>query len=192
MSYYEKIPVIIEAWEMTKNNIIEMYSLVNKIHKEEITEQEKDKIIENSLVWGLDIPTLEDGEDRRAKHVASIGDYIIKGLQGEYYPVKPDIFKMSYRLVDDDNYLKKQLRDVTVDIQELEGLYEDLDQKDKKTQGYTCRVCGSKLNKEMFIKKYQIALDKDEIFKMYSTKLIEKNELIEKINKNKCKIEKQE
>ena len=100
---------------MTKNNIIEMYSLVNKIHKEEITEQEKDKIIENSLVWGLDIPTLEDGEDRRAKHVASIGDYIIKGLQGEYYPVKPDIFKMSYRLVDDDNYLKKQLRDVTVD-----------------------------------------------------------------------------
>ena len=119
MSYYEKIPVIIEAWEMTKNNIIEMYSLVNKIHKEEITEQEKDKIIENSLVWGLDIPTLEDGEDRRAKHVASIGDYIIKGLQGEYYPVKPDIFKMSYRLVDDDNYLKKQLRDVTVDIQEI-------------------------------------------------------------------------
>lgn len=86
---------------------------------------------------------------------------------------------MSYRLVDDDNYLKKQLRDVTVDIQELEDLYEDLDQKDKKTQGYTCRVCGSKLNKEMFIKKYQIALDKDEIFKMYSTKLIEKNELIE-------------
>ena len=64
MSYYEKIPVIIEAWEMTKNNIIEMYSLVNKIHKEEITEQEKDKIIENSLVWGLDIPTLEDGEDK--------------------------------------------------------------------------------------------------------------------------------
>jgi hypothetical protein len=168
MSYYEKIPVIIEAWEMTKNNIIEMYSLVNKIHKEEITEQEKDKIIENSLVWGLDIPTLEDGEDRRAKHVASIGDYIIKGLQGEYYPVKPDIFKMSYRLVDDDNYLKKQLRDVTVDIQELEDLYEDLDQKDKKTQGYTCRVCGSKLNKEMFIKKYQIALDKDEIFKKIS------------------------
>lgn len=36
---------------------------------------------------------------------------------------------MSYRLVDDDNYLKKQLRDVTVDIQELEDLYEDLDQK---------------------------------------------------------------
>ena len=111
MSYYEKIPVIIEAWEMTKNNIIEMYSLVNKIHKEEITEQEKDKIIENSLVWGLDIPTLEDGEDRRAKHVASIGDYIIKGLQGEYYPVKPDIFKMSYRLVDDDNYSPQSVID---------------------------------------------------------------------------------
>lgn len=53
MSYYEKIPVIIEAWEMTKNNIIEMYSLVNKIHKEEITEQEKDKIIELKIHHAL-------------------------------------------------------------------------------------------------------------------------------------------
>ena len=50
----------------------------------------------NSLVWGLDIPTLEDGEDRRAKHVASLGDYIIKGIQGELYPCKPDIFKATY------------------------------------------------------------------------------------------------
>jgi hypothetical protein len=28
--------------------------------------------------------------------VASIGDYIIKGVQGEFYPCKPDIFEQTY------------------------------------------------------------------------------------------------
>ena len=29
MSYYEKIPVIIEAWEMTKNNILNVRRLLD-------------------------------------------------------------------------------------------------------------------------------------------------------------------
>ena len=45
---------------------------------------------------GMDIKTLEDGVDDRSKHVASVGDYIIKGIQGEFYPCKPDIFESSY------------------------------------------------------------------------------------------------
>lgn len=28
------------------------------------------------------------------------GDYIVKGLKGEFYPVKPDIFKMKYEDLD--------------------------------------------------------------------------------------------
>jgi len=31
--------------------------------------------------------------------VASIGDYIIRGIKGEYYPCKPDIFEMTYEPV---------------------------------------------------------------------------------------------
>ena len=31
---------------------------------------------------------------------ASVGDYIIKGVDGEFYPCKPDIFKMTYDLVE--------------------------------------------------------------------------------------------
>ena len=31
---------------------------------------------------------------------ASGGDYIIKGLRGEFYPCKPDIFKESYNIVE--------------------------------------------------------------------------------------------
>ncbi|WP_425452782.1 hypothetical protein [Ammoniphilus oxalaticus] len=30
------------------------------------------------------------------------GDYIIKGIQGEFYPCKPDIFKATYEVVTDD------------------------------------------------------------------------------------------
>lgn len=31
---------------------------------------------------------------------ASLGDYIIKGVDGEFYPCKPDIFEKTYELVE--------------------------------------------------------------------------------------------
>lgn len=33
--------------------------------------------------------------------LASPGDYIIRGVQGEFYPCKPDIFEATYEVVDD-------------------------------------------------------------------------------------------
>lgn len=44
----------------------------------------------------LVIRTLEDGKTGKAKHVASIGDFIIQGVQGEFYFCKPDIFFQTY------------------------------------------------------------------------------------------------
>jgi len=41
----------------------------------------------------LIIPTLE------GNHTASRGDWIIKGVKGEYYPCKPDIFNATYEAV---------------------------------------------------------------------------------------------
>lgn len=32
---------------------------------------------------------------------ASVGDFIIKGLKGEFYPCKPDIFANTYERVED-------------------------------------------------------------------------------------------
>lgn len=46
--------------------------------------------VENDDYKALGIPTLE------GIMKASIGDYIIKGVRGEYYPCKPDIFKITY------------------------------------------------------------------------------------------------
>lgn len=43
---------------------------------------------------GLTIDTLE------GLVTASVGDYIIKGLRGEFYPCKPDVFEKTYEAVD--------------------------------------------------------------------------------------------
>lgn len=42
------------------------------------------------------IGTLEDGKEGQAKHIATEGDWIIKGVRGEVYPCKPDIFVATY------------------------------------------------------------------------------------------------
>lgn len=41
------------------------------------------------------VKTLEGG------HIVSPGDWIICGVQGEFYPCKPDIFEETYELVED-------------------------------------------------------------------------------------------
>ena len=42
------------------------------------------------VAYWIDIPTLE------GVMKASPGDYIIKGVRGEFYPCKPDIFEATY------------------------------------------------------------------------------------------------
>ena len=46
--------------------------------------------------WSIEIPTLE-GVMR-----ATPGDWIIRGVQGEFYPCKPEIFEATYEAVSDD------------------------------------------------------------------------------------------
>ena len=41
------------------------------------------------------VPTLEGG------HIVCPGDWIIKGIQGEFYPCKPGIFKKTYEEVEE-------------------------------------------------------------------------------------------
>lgn len=54
-----------------------------------------------TAVGWMQIRTLEDGVDGspQVKHIAQEGDYIIKGVQGEFYPCKPDIFLATYEQV---------------------------------------------------------------------------------------------
>lgn len=76
---YRKKPVVIEAIQWIGNNLSEIDNFIGR------TVDNK----ETTLV----IHTLEGDME------ASIGDYIIKGVKGEFYPCKPDIFDKTYEEV---------------------------------------------------------------------------------------------
>ena len=48
--------------------------------------------------WDLFIETLE------GDMLVNVGDYVIRGVQGEIYPCKPGIFKATYDFVEEDVY----------------------------------------------------------------------------------------
>jgi len=41
-------------------------------------------------------------ETLEGNHLVSKGDFIIKGVAGEFYPCKPDIFELTYELVTEE------------------------------------------------------------------------------------------
>jgi hypothetical protein len=51
--------------------------------------------------WDLIVQTPEDGADggTQVEHIASPGDWIVKGVAGEFYPVKAPIFEQTYQPV---------------------------------------------------------------------------------------------
>lgn len=86
MKKYRKKPVVIEAEQLNVSNI---YLLERWCGGQ--VKGTKLPIDQRSI----DIQTLE-GEMR-----ASMGDYIIKGVKGEFYPCKPDIFEATYEYDED-------------------------------------------------------------------------------------------
>lgn len=86
---YVKKTVIIEAVQWTGKNVMEIISFVGLRH---IRVKYADKF-DSSKGAEITIVTLE------GNHYASIGDYIIKGIKGEFYPCKPDIFEQTYERV---------------------------------------------------------------------------------------------
>lgn len=80
MARYKTKPCEIEAIQWTGKNIIELL------------DWGQGKILWND-VDDLFIDTLE------GRMKASINDYIIKGLRGEFYPCKPDVFEKKYEKI---------------------------------------------------------------------------------------------
>ena len=99
---YRKKPVVIEAVQLLWNTWNEMcdHAGVGKLSEgkpegcwigddnKPIPDQNKSDCTKNRL--GILIPTLE------GLMVGIEGDYIIKGIKGEIYPCKPDIFEATY------------------------------------------------------------------------------------------------
>ncbi len=88
---FRKKPVVIEAVQFFFNDacIAELESFcgesLGNIRKEHDTSPAE-----------AEIRTLEDGVHLTVKHIATEGDWIIKGVQGEFYACKPDIFEQTY------------------------------------------------------------------------------------------------
>lgn len=83
---FRKKPVVIEA------------VLWNGIQVSEVTEWIRDALRNDTIMRFGDkvvIKTLE------GDMIANPGDYIIKGVKGELYPCKPDIFEQTYEPIKD-------------------------------------------------------------------------------------------
>lgn len=90
---YRKIPVVVEAIQWTGENQREMFDFLTNYEKTDdyMSASGEHFIIDhNAVKGGLVIKTLE------GEHIASIGDYIIRGVAGEFYPCKPEIFEKTY------------------------------------------------------------------------------------------------
>ena len=100
---FRKKPVVINAVHWTGNNVNEILSFIQD-GKPDFSHLPSDGIhvskgVGHSPVDGqLDIPTLEGVMTARP------GDWIIRGVKGEFYPCKPDIFEATYELMKEDTH----------------------------------------------------------------------------------------
>ena len=110
MKKYRKKPVIVEA-EVYKIGLEDGFTLFwSDVHGEY---QQNFKKLENALSFAEKLPNKGYDEDLiiedprpfiktlEGNHLISKGDYIVTGIKGERYPVKPDIFHATYELVED-------------------------------------------------------------------------------------------
>jgi hypothetical protein len=88
---YRKKPVEIDAiqWDGTLSGWRKIQSAFPKMVTTNIHYHE-----ERNEARSIRIATLEG-----SSYVVSKGDYIIRGVKGEFYPCKSDIFEMTYELV---------------------------------------------------------------------------------------------
>lgn len=84
--YYRKKPIVIEAMQLNLHNRDKILAFAEG----HITLAYRDGYLEGAF-----IDTLEGGV------YATYGDYIIKGVDGEFYPCKPSVFEKTYELAED-------------------------------------------------------------------------------------------
>lgn len=88
MKQYRKKPVVIHATQVVDNNFKCLIDIP-------ISESKNWSIGADDLGFYIQIPTLEG--DMKARN----NDWIIKGINGELYPIKNEIFLKTYEIVND-------------------------------------------------------------------------------------------
>ncbi len=92
---YRKKPVVIEAIQWTRENEEQLAEWLYANDTEFNVRYTLKNDNKKSIIDEIKIKTLEGTME------ATYGDYIIKGVNGEFYPCKPDIFEKTYEEVKD-------------------------------------------------------------------------------------------
>ena len=89
MAIYKKKPVEVEAFQITEEAVYELLAWAGEKHIE-ITHR-VDGSLSGLLIWTLE-----------GHMTAKIGDYLIRGVKGEFYACDKEIFEITYELVRED------------------------------------------------------------------------------------------
>lgn len=115
---YKKKPIVVEAMQYTPENLTECLRFLKEGEAQYVLAAvELDEVV-------IKIGTLE--ETKTVKY----GDYIVKGVQGEAYPCKPDIFEATYesyqdfKVIDALNYVAAGLVEPTAPLAMYDYEYE--------------------------------------------------------------------
>lgn len=97
MARYRKLPVEVDAvrWTGLEEDLPSVFELVDFDKLPRSLVMVKPAIEFAPTLGSLTIPTLE------GDMTASPGDWIIRGVNGEIYPCKPDIFEKTYEAVEE-------------------------------------------------------------------------------------------
>ena len=92
---FRKKPVVIEAFQMTKERRESNADWPDWLHEAWQTDRDEPGALyaADLVTRTVSIHTLE------GEHLVNWGDWIIKGVKGELYPCKDDIFKLTYEEV---------------------------------------------------------------------------------------------
>ena len=78
---YKTVPCEIDAIQFINNNFAECEAFIGKENYDNTLNYPNIKTLEGTMA-------------------VSVGDYIIKGLIGEFYPCKPEVFNKKYELIE--------------------------------------------------------------------------------------------
>lgn len=100
MGKYKKKPIVVEAIRWTGSNLEEIRNFVgNDLIENYIKHFDIEMTLIKQTLTGIAINTLE------GTMKVDYGDYIIKDVNNELYPCKPDVFEQTYEEVIEDGNL---------------------------------------------------------------------------------------
>jgi len=131
---FRKKPVVIEAIQWTGDNVEEIGEFMTGVHW--AMAGDRDPVI----------PTLE-GDMK-----VSVNDWIIRGVKGEYYPCKPDIFEATYEPAMNEQSVKCPECGGTTDQDII--ISTEVPQYRKTMQLRVCKRCGRDFVTELSTREF--------------------------------------